>query len=163
MRGKVGGKGSSGQGARRPKANRPKSKPEEAKPTEPMRIAKAIAHAGICSRRDAERMVEAGRVAVNGKVQRPSVCNALECLLVHRAAAERLLPAVGKALADAGVELRCDPTALTLLGRAGVPAVAAVAEDFGREFLDRSIYDAHTLQHDYDLPVLGEISRIRAA
>ncbi len=33
----------------------------------------------------------------------------------------------------------------------------------GREFLDRSIYDAHTLQHDYDLPVLGEISRIRAA
>lgn len=33
----------------------------------------------------------------------------------------------------------------------------------GREFLDRSIYDAHTLQHEYDLPVLGEISRIRAA
>jgi uncharacterized protein involved in exopolysaccharide biosynthesis len=33
----------------------------------------------------------------------------------------------------------------------------------GREFLDRSIYDAHTLQHEYDLPVLGEITRIRAA
>jgi 23S rRNA pseudouridine2605 synthase len=33
-----------------------------------MRIAKAIAHAGICSRRDAERMIEAGRVSVNGKV-----------------------------------------------------------------------------------------------
>jgi 23S rRNA pseudouridine2605 synthase len=33
-----------------------------------MRIAKAIAHAGLCSRRDAERMIEAGRVAVNGKV-----------------------------------------------------------------------------------------------
>jgi 23S rRNA pseudouridine2605 synthase len=33
-----------------------------------MRIAKAIAHAGICSRRDAERMIEAGRVAVNGRV-----------------------------------------------------------------------------------------------
>jgi len=68
MRGKVGGKGSSGQGARRPRANPPKSKPEMAKPAEPMRIAKAIAHAGICSRRDAERMIEAGRVAVNGKV-----------------------------------------------------------------------------------------------
>ena len=68
MRGKVGGKGSSGQGPHRPKANRPKSKPEAAKSTEPMRIAKAIAHAGICSRRDAERMIEAGRVAVNGKV-----------------------------------------------------------------------------------------------
>jgi 23S rRNA pseudouridine2605 synthase len=33
-----------------------------------MRIAKAIAHAGLCSRRDAERMIEAGRVAVNGKL-----------------------------------------------------------------------------------------------
>jgi polysaccharide biosynthesis transport protein len=33
----------------------------------------------------------------------------------------------------------------------------------GREFLDRSIYDAHTLQHEYGLPVLGEISRIEVA
>ncbi len=35
---------------------------------EPMRIAKAMAHAGLCSRRDAEKWIEAGRVAVNGKV-----------------------------------------------------------------------------------------------
>jgi glutamate-5-semialdehyde dehydrogenase len=75
-------------------------------------------------------------LAVNGKVQRPGVCNALECLLVHRDAAPGLLPAVGRALAEAGVELRCDPTALTLLARAGVPAVPAAPEDFGREFLD---------------------------
>ena len=39
-----------------------------AKPAEPMRIAKAIAHAGLCSRRDAEAWIVAGRVAVNGKV-----------------------------------------------------------------------------------------------
>ncbi len=75
-------------------------------------------------------------LALNGKVQRPSACNALECLLVHRDAAAELLPVVGRALAEAKVELRCDPTALTILGRAGVPAVAAAAEDFGREFLD---------------------------
>jgi glutamate-5-semialdehyde dehydrogenase len=75
-------------------------------------------------------------LAVNGKVQRPSACNALECLLVHREAAAALLPAVGKALADQGVELRCDPTSLTLLQRAGVPARAAAPDDFGREFLD---------------------------
>jgi glutamate-5-semialdehyde dehydrogenase len=73
-------------------------------------------------------------LAVNGKVQRPSACNALECLLVHRDAAAALLPVVGRALAAAGVELRCDPTALTILGRAGVAAVAAQAEDFGQEF-----------------------------
>src|SRR5215510_5522103 len=33
-----------------------------------MRVAKAIAHAGLCSRRDAEALIAAGRVAVNGKV-----------------------------------------------------------------------------------------------
>jgi glutamate-5-semialdehyde dehydrogenase len=76
-------------------------------------------------------------LAMNGKVQRPSVCNALECLLVHRGAAERLLPPVGKALADAGVELRCDPTALTLLARSGVRAVAALPGDYGKEFLEK--------------------------
>ncbi len=79
---------------------------------------------------------QAVALALNGKVQRPSACNALECLLVHRDAAAALLPAVGRALAAERVELRCDPTALTLLHRAGVPAVAAAAEDFGREFLD---------------------------
>jgi glutamate-5-semialdehyde dehydrogenase len=67
-------------------------------------------------------------------VQRPAVCNALECLLVHRAAAERLLPPVGRALAEAGAELRCDPTSLAILGRAGVRAVPAAPEDYGKEF-----------------------------
>jgi glutamate-5-semialdehyde dehydrogenase len=75
-------------------------------------------------------------LAVNGKVQRPAACNALECLLVHRAAAGKLLPAVGRALADAGVELRCDPTSLTLLRRAGVRAIAAKPDDYGKEFGD---------------------------
>jgi glutamate-5-semialdehyde dehydrogenase len=91
---------------------------------------------------------QAVALAMNGKVQRPSVCNALECLLVHRAAAERLLPAVGKALAEAGVELRCDPTALTLLARAGVSAVPAGPEDYGKEFLDKIL--AVRVVHDLD-------------
>lgn len=45
-------------------------KPQEAEhaSAEEMRVAKKIAHAGLCSRRDAEKLVEAGRVAVNGKV-----------------------------------------------------------------------------------------------
>ena len=87
---------------------------------------------------DASAPVEkAVALAMNGKVQRPGVCNALECLLVHRTAAAKLLPAVGRALAEAGVELRCDPTSLTLLRRAGVPAVPARPEDFGKEFLDK--------------------------
>ena len=76
-------------------------------------------------------------LALNGKVQRPGVCNALECLLVHRAAAAKLLPAVGRALAEASVELRCDPMSLTILARAGVPAVPARPDDYGKEFLDK--------------------------
>jgi glutamate-5-semialdehyde dehydrogenase len=76
-------------------------------------------------------------IAMNGKVQRPGVCNALECLVVHRDSAERLLPPVGRALAGAGVELRCDPSSLAVLRRAGVAAVPAREEDYGKEFLDR--------------------------
>ncbi len=87
-------------------------------------------------------------LAMNGKVQRPGVCNALECLLVHRAAAETHLPPVGRALAAAGVELRCDPTALGILMRAGVPAVPAKPDDYGHEFLDEIL--AVRVVHDLD-------------
>jgi 23S rRNA pseudouridine2605 synthase len=62
MTGKVVAKSTKGQGARKPALE------TQAKTAEPMRIAKAIAHAGLCSRRDAERWIEAGRVTVNGKV-----------------------------------------------------------------------------------------------
>lgn len=99
---------------------------------------------------------QAVELALNGKVQRPGVCNALECLLVHRAAAGKLLPAVGRALAEAGVELRCDPTSLTLLKRAGVPAVPAKPDDFGKEFLDKIL--AVRVVHDLD-SALDHIAR----
>ena len=80
---------------------------------------------------------EAVSLALNGKVQRPGVCNAVECLLVHRSSAPSLLPPVGRALADAGVELRCDPMALTILRRARIKAILAKPDDFGKEFLDK--------------------------
>jgi glutamate-5-semialdehyde dehydrogenase len=75
---------------------------------------------------------EAARIAVNAKMQRPGVCNALECLLVDAHEAERLLPPVAAALVAAGCELRGDERT-----RALVPeAVAATPDDYGREFLD---------------------------
>jgi glutamate-5-semialdehyde dehydrogenase len=74
----------------------------------------------------------ATRLAVNAKAQRPGVCNALECLLVDARIAGTALPRIGAALREAGVELRCDERALALLPG----AVAAMADDFGREFLD---------------------------
>jgi len=73
----------------------------------------------------------ARRLTVNGKVQRPGVCNALECLLVHAGEAGRLLPAIGEALRSEGVEIRGCPRTQEL-----VPfAKPASDDDFGAEFL----------------------------
>jgi len=69
MGGKVGVKRGRGQVPPRIGAKRP-----AAKGGEPMRIAKAIAHAGLCSRRDAESWIGAGRVTVNGKVLTTPAC-----------------------------------------------------------------------------------------
>ncbi len=78
----------------------------------------------------------AAAVTTNAKVSRPSACNAAEQLLVHREAAATLLPVVGRALADRGVRLRCDPESAALLTAAGIPAEPAAAGDFTAEFLD---------------------------
>ena len=75
-------------------------------------------------------------IAVNGKTQRPSVCNALEKLLVHEKAAPELLPRGARALTARGVELRADPRALAILQEAGIPAVPACDEDWDTEYLD---------------------------
>jgi glutamate-5-semialdehyde dehydrogenase len=72
----------------------------------------------------------AARLAANGKMSRPGVCNALEGLLVDGSIAAQALPQLASALP--GVELRCDERALPHVP-GGVPAAP---EDFGREFLD---------------------------
>lgn len=69
----------------------------------------------------------------NGKVQRPGVCNALECLLVHASEAKSLLPMVAEKLARDGVSFRACAQSLPLLGPA---AVAQQPDDFGQEFHD---------------------------
>jgi glutamate-5-semialdehyde dehydrogenase len=69
---------------------------------------------------------------VDGKVSRPSACNALETLLVHRDIAPSFLPKAAAALRARGVDLRVDEA-----GRAWIPdAAAATEEDFAAEFLD---------------------------
>lgn len=66
----------------------------------------------------------------NAKVQRPSTCNALETLLVHRDAAERLLPPVLGRLAEAGVTVHGDERVLAL----HPAAVPATEEDWSAEY-----------------------------
>lgn len=73
-------------------------------------------------------------IAVNAKVQRPSVCNALDTLLVHHEVAPVILPQVAEAWAEHGVEIRCEPRALSILE--DHPAVRpAGPEDFDTEFM----------------------------
>ncbi|HEY9497706.1 MAG TPA: glutamate-5-semialdehyde dehydrogenase [Terrimesophilobacter sp.] len=71
----------------------------------------------------------------NAKVQRPSVCNAVETLLVHRAAADRLLPPVLGALRASGVTIHADDVARTLFADA-VPATEA---DWSTEYMSLDI------------------------
>lgn len=75
-------------------------------------------------------------LAHNGKVQRPGVCNALECLLVHKDEAETLLPRLAERLGSAGVTFRACPRALPLLASACNSALPAAPSDFGQEFHD---------------------------
>jgi len=72
----------------------------------------------------------------NAKVQRPSVCNALDTVLVHRDVAAQALPPLAEDLAQYHVELRCDEESLAILRGAGfAAAVPAQPEDFGTEFM----------------------------
>ena len=75
-------------------------------------------------------------IAYNAKVQRPTVCNALDSLLVHSEVAPKYLPAIAQEWARAGVELRCDRRVLSILGPVqGLKVVPATEEDWGKEFL----------------------------
>ena len=75
-------------------------------------------------------------IAYNAKVQRPTVCNALDSLLVHSEVAPLYLPLIAGQWTRAGVELRCDGRALGILEsvRDG-NVVPATDDDWGKEFL----------------------------
>lgn len=77
----------------------------------------------------------ASNIVHNAKTQRVGVCNAVETVLVHRLAAERLIPTVIGRLRDSGVTIHADgPTSQLLDG-----TIPATADDFGREFLSMDV------------------------
>ena len=91
---------------------------------------KGVCHIYVDEDADLER---AAAIVDNSKCQRPGVCNALECLLVHRDVASVLLPGIASSLGKRGVEFRACPVSLPLLGGTAKPAAEA---DWGYEFLD---------------------------
>jgi len=75
-------------------------------------------------------------IAFNAKVQRPTVCNALDCLLVHADIAKRYLPLVAAEWAKAGVEMHCDERAMAILkSKPSLKLKPASEGDWGKEFL----------------------------
>lgn len=91
--------------------------------------AEGVNHLYVDAGADLEMAV---RIVLNGKVQRPGTCNALEKVLVHAAEAERFLPRLETALSANGVELRGDERARTILPQIN-PATEA---DWSTEYLD---------------------------
>lgn len=90
---------------------------------------KGLCHVFVDEDADLGMAVE---ITLNAKVHRPSVCNAMETLLVHRAVAARFLPALAPRLLEAGVEVRGCPRA-----RAFIPeARPATDADWDTEYLD---------------------------
>ena len=105
--------------------------------TENARVPVVQHYKGVC-----HLFVDAGadvamavRLTVDGKLSRPGVCNALECLLVDASDAARLLPPIAMALLAGGCELRGDERTCALVPE----AIAAKELDWGHEFLEKVI------------------------
>ncbi|MCM2680253.1 glutamate-5-semialdehyde dehydrogenase [Echinimonas agarilytica] len=75
------------------------------------------------------------KIVENAKVQRPSVCNSLDTVLVHEAVAAEFLPQLADELAKSAVSLRLDPASQVILANHSIDSQAAQAEDFDQEWL----------------------------
>jgi glutamate-5-semialdehyde dehydrogenase len=95
-----------------------------------------VCHAYVHAAAD---LAKAAPIIHNAKVQRPSVCNALDTVLVDRSVAAAALPPIARSLAASGVELRADPESLAILqaqpDSAGWKLAPAAPDDFGTEFM----------------------------
>jgi glutamate-5-semialdehyde dehydrogenase len=92
-----------------------------------------VCHTYVDRAADLKMAVE---IVHNAKVRRPSICNALDTVLVHSEIANEGLPLIAKGLTASGVELHCDNRALSILGPdAPGTALPANEDDWGKEFL----------------------------
>jgi glutamate-5-semialdehyde dehydrogenase len=90
---------------------------------------KGVCHVFVDASAD---FAEAERIALNSKVQRPGVCNAMETLLIHQDIAETFIPRIAAAMRAQGVELRGCP-----ITREFAPdAVPASEDDWHAEYLE---------------------------
>ncbi len=98
-----------------------------------IRTGEGVCHIYIDKDADVQMGAE---ILFNAKCSRPSVCNAAECVLIHRDITKEFLAAAVPLLDRYEVELRCDEEALALLGSRGIPATA---EDWDAEYGDYTL------------------------
>ncbi len=92
-----------------------------------------VCHTYVDSKSDVAKAVA---IAYNAKVQRPTVCNALDSLLIHVNIAKKCLPLIATEWGKAGVEMHCDERALAILKtNTSLKLAPANDEDWGKEFL----------------------------
>lgn len=85
---------------------------------------------------DSANLEMACKIAENAKIQRPSVCNAIECIVVNKKIADDFLPMLAKKF-DGRVKFHADEYSFNLLsGTANTSVEKATDEDFGNEYLD---------------------------
>ena len=102
---------------------------------------------------DQADLKKAEAIALNAKLQRPGVCNAMETLLVSREVASRFLPILSRSL-EGKCEVRADQEA-----RRWIPwADKAKASDFGREFLDKILAVKVVAGVDEAVAHIGKVS-----
>ena len=97
-------------------------------------------------------------VVLNSKVSKPSVCNALDTLLIHSKILPDFLPLMAEKLSESNVKIKCDSKSYNIIKKYNHPNVfKASKSDWGQEFLDliisikcvNSIEDAMTHIYDY--------------
>jgi glutamate-5-semialdehyde dehydrogenase len=103
-----------------------------------------VVHVYIDESADLDMAVD---IVTNAKVQRPSVCNALETLLIHENAAPRVFPAIAARLREHGVTLHSDEQALALFS----DAVPATDDDWSTEYMTLDL--AVRVVHDLDAAI----------
>ena len=92
-----------------------------------IRTGEGVCHVYIDSEADLDM---GAKILFNGKCSRPSVCNAVECVLIHESVAADFLPKAAALLGEKQVELRCDERALAIIRSAAGEAGAGSAEAF---------------------------------
>jgi glutamate-5-semialdehyde dehydrogenase len=95
--------------------------------------------AGVCHTyvSDKADITKAAKITENAKVSRPSVCNSLDCILLHKSVAQPFLEEIYEGFASYHVEIFADYLAYNILNEMNYPYLQKTSEgDYGREFLD---------------------------